>query len=172
MKTTKILCMILLITILSGFTSYAHINGEMRLENGYVNSFVTEKSVSPAEARITRAARGRLLSSVTLQLSDEGNGVLGVYSDVLCHLSLKEIRTTIYLEIWNDAYGDWQYVNSYEYVWSANSANENLSMAVVAFDIEDLNRGREYRLRGLHSAKDFDGRSEMMSTETDGIFLD
>lgn len=172
MKTVKkILWTLSVIMVFFAGPAYAQNNNTISREN--VDSVVTNKNVSSDRASITKMPRGRILSSATLQISDEGNGTLGVYADTLCHISVKKIDLIIYLDIWNEANEDWEYVNSYEYTWlSSDYPDQSLNMAVVSFDIEGLNRGREYRLRAVHGARSFDSMTEIMSTRTDGIVLD
>lgn len=166
----KILMLLSTILIIRSFPVYGQVNNYSEQEN--VSSVVVNKQSSAIESKITKMPRGRVLSSATLQISDEGNGILGVYADTLCHVSVKQINLVIYLDIWNEARQDWQSVDSYRYAWSStDSPNGSLSMAVVSFDIEELSRGRKYRLRALHSAKSFDSISETMTTETNAIYL-
>lgn len=129
---------------------------------------VSNNSIS----KISRAARGRVLSSAELQLSDEGNGVIGIYANTLCHTAVKEIYMTIYLDVWDENRQDWVMVDHYEYNWKASDdPDKDLSAVSVSFLLEGLPRGRMYSLRGAHAAKNFDNVSEVMSSATDGIVL-
>lgn len=129
---------------------------------------VSSNSIS----KVRGAARGRVLSSVELQLSDEGSGVIGVYAETLCHTAVKEIYMTIYLDVWDDNLQDWVMVDNYEYNWKASdNPNESLTDVSVSFSLEGLPRGRMYSLRGAHAAKNFNNVSEVMSSATDGIVL-
>lgn len=122
-------------------------------------------------SRVLGSVRGRFLSSATIQISDEGNGVLGVYADTLCHENMKDIYVTIFLEIWEEDNNDWTQLNMYEYEWHASSPEEKLSMAGVAFDIENLERRRVYRLRSMHAVRSHGGITEAMMPRTEGIIL-
>lgn len=171
MKNYKIIMVYSIIISLFWISvGYGQVNTIQLKDN--VQTIVTEKRLSEIESKMTKAARGRLLSSVSIQISDEGNGILGVYADTLCHSSMKEIYMTIYLDVWNETYGDWDMVDYYEYRFEATgNPNDSLSMVVVSFDLEGLVRNREYRLRGMHMARGFDLTSEMITTETEGIPL-
>lgn len=123
-------------------------------------------------SKVIASPRGRLISSSGLQISDEGSGILGVYAETLCHTGMQEIFMTIYLDIWNAKYQDWEMVDYYEYKWLASEhPDEELAAVSVSFDLTGLSRNREYRLRGYHGAVGFDNGIEMMSTETHGISL-
>lgn len=123
-------------------------------------------------SKVRGVARGRVLSSSELELSDEGNGVIGVYANTLCHTAVKEIYMTIYLDVWDESIQDWVMVDHYEYNWKASdNPDKDLSAVSVSFSLEGLQRGRTYSLRGVHIAKNFDNVTEVMSSETSGIVL-
>lgn len=129
---------------------------------------VSEKGMS----RVTGTARGRILSSVGLQLTDEGNGEIGVYAETLCHKGVKEIYMVIYLDVWDEGIQDWVTINDYEYNWKASEyPDRDLTDVSVSFLVEGLPRGRTYSLRANHLATAFDSSSEVMFSETDGIIL-
>lgn len=118
------------------------------------------------------AARGRVISSSELQLSDEGSGVIGVYASTLCHTAVEEIYMMIYLDVWDESLQDWVMINDFEYNWkSSDEPDKDLSAASVSFLLEGLSRGRTYSLRGVHIARNFDKVVEVMASETDGITL-
>lgn len=123
-------------------------------------------------SKVRGVARGRVLSSVELELADEGNGVIGVYAATLCHTAVKEIYMVIYLDVWDESLQDWVMLDNYEYRWkSSDNPDKNLTDVSVSFSLEGLPRGRTYSLRGAHAAKNFDNVMEVMSSETDGIVL-
>lgn len=124
-------------------------------------------------SRVTGTARGRLLSSASLQISNDGDGIIGVYADTLCHSAMSRIYMVIYLDVWDESIQDWSMVDRYEYTWSAaDHPDRELTNVSVSFDVVGLQKGRTYSLRGYHSALSFDNLSELMSTETNGIILD
>lgn len=123
-------------------------------------------------SKVRGVARGRVLSSVELELADEGNGVIGVYAATLCHTAVKEIYMVIYLDVWDESLQDWVMLDDYEYRWKASdNPDKNLTDVSVSFSLEGLPRGRTYSLRGAHAAKNFDNVMEVMASETDGIVL-
>lgn len=165
----KILCSIFLVVSVT-MTAYA--NSEYRgaeMLDTSIRKIISTKDIS----RVVGSARGRVLSSAGLGLSNDKDGLLGVYAETLCHVPVKEIQMTIYLEVWDEANQDWEYVNEYSYSWhSSDVPDKDLTDVSVSFDIEGLARGKTYSLRGYHTAKNFDNVSEIMVTETGGILLE
>lgn len=122
-------------------------------------------------SKMAGAARGRVISSGAVGLTDKGKGIFSVYADTSCHSAVKNIYMTVYLDIWNDSTQDWDTINSFDYEWHAKTPEEDLHSVVVSFEIHDLTRGREYQLRGNHMAEAFDGVFEAMSTQTQTLTL-
>lgn len=136
--------------------------------DGQLQNIMSNNSIS----KVRGVTRGRVLSSVELQLSDEGNGVIGVYAATLCHTAVKEIYMTMYLDVWDENQQDWVMVDDYEYRWKASdNPDKDLTDVSVSFLLEGLPRGRTYSLRGAHAAKNFNNVMEVMASETDGITL-
>lgn len=123
-------------------------------------------------SKVRGTARGRVISSVELELADDGYGVIGVYASTLCHTAVKEMYMVIYLDVWDESIQDWRMVDYYEYEWNASdNPDRDLSAVSVSFSLEGLSRGRTYSLRGVHVAKNFENVMEAMSSETNGITL-
>lgn len=152
----------------------AYANGNYDTSKSKVlNSYLQENVYNNVISKVTKAARGRLLSSCSLQISNDNDGIIGIYADTLCHSAMKQIYMTIYLDVWDDSIQDWRTVDSYEYSWKASdNPGRELTSVSVSFDVVGLRKGRTYSLRGNHSAVGFDSSSEVMMTETNGIVLD
>lgn len=125
-------------------------------------------------ARVTGMPRGRLLSSVALQIADKGKGTIGVSSDILCHEPMEWIMAWIYLEKWNAVDEDWEIVQYEQFEWIASDyPDENLTMAMVSYNIPKQERGQDYRLRGVFGAKDLDtSLQETWTVTTTTLFLE
>lgn len=137
-----------------------------------VNTQLSSVASNENASKVRGVARGRVLSSVELELADEGNGVIGVYASTLCHTAVKEIYMTMYLDVWDENLQDWVMVDNYEYRWKASdNPDKDLTAVSVSFSLEGLPRGRTYSLRGAHAAKNFNNVMEVMASETDGITL-
>lgn len=170
----NILITLLLLLLVSNFTivSYAEnsnwVNQVESLDT-CLRTIISNEDIS----QVRGTARGRVLSSVGLQISDEGQGVLGVYAETLCHIPVKEIYMSIYLDVWDERIQDWVTVDYYDYEWKASdNPGRELTDVSVSFLLEGLTRGKTYSLRGAHSAKNFVGVAEAMSSATNGIVLD
>lgn len=166
--TRLILCIFLFFSMPITANGQTTKNSDLEILNTKLNHIISGKGIS----RVYGSARGRILSSVGLQLSDEGNGVIGVYAETLCHKGVEEIYMVIYLDIWDERIQDWITINDYEYIWkSSEYPDKDLTDVSVSFLVEDLSRGRTYSLRASHLVTGFDSSSEMMFSETDGIVL-
>lgn len=165
-----LLISVLLLSLSS--TAYAK-SSDWSVHSNVVNAQMQSVVANDNTSKIRGTARGRVISSVELQLSDEGGGVIGVYASTLCHTAVKEIYMTMYLDVWDEDIQDWVMVDNYEYRWRASdNPDKDLSAVSVSFLLEDLPRGRMYSLRGAHAAKNFDNVMEVMASETSGIILD
>ena len=159
----------LFLIICMAFPVNAQIKSKVNNVNMDLQTVICKDDVS----RVKGVARGRLISSAELQISDDGNGVLGVYAETLCHIPVEKIYMIIFLEVWDEENQDWKYLSDYEYTWnSADFPNRPLTDVSVSFDIHGLRRGKTYSLRAYHSVDGFDSTYETMSTETSGIVLD
>lgn len=134
-----------------------------------VNSFVSE-SVS----RIVGTPRGMLISSVELMISDLGGGTVELYGDVLCHEPMEKIKLNMYLDKWVSENSDWSQINKFEFAWLAEDyPDEELRMAMGKVTVPDLERGIDYRLRGIAGAWDLDSTLyEVFRADTASILVE
>lgn len=135
-------------------------------------SDTTAKKQGIESVEILNSTRGRLISSVDLQISDEGKGVIGVYADMLCHEAMDELRVGIYLERQTST-GSWTTVTSKQFEWNAEDyPNDDLTMAIVSYKVANMKRGEKYRLRGIFSAYSDDLGSENWRASTGILYLE
>lgn len=170
-KIAKLFVSIILIFsfIIPAYAQYDVSNMNPQVLDTQMIKVITDDHISSVRG----VARGRLLSLAELQISNDGDGVLGVYAETLCHIPVDKIYMTIYLDVWDESTQDWITINSFPYEWSASDyPNKDLTDVSVSFDVTGLNRGRKYSLRGSHAARGFDMAMEVMQTETDGIVLE
>lgn len=173
MMKKSIMKILITVTLLFSmpFTANAKV-GEWLTQANVVDSQLQDIESNDSLSKVRGVARGRVLSSVELELSDEGSGVIGVYASTLCHSAVKEIYMTIYLDVWDENIQDWIMVDNYEYRWKASdNPDRDLKAVSVSFSLEGLVRGRTYSLRGAHAAKNFENVMEVMASETSGIVL-
>ena len=108
-------------------------------------------------SRAIGSPRGQLISSFELSITDKGSGTVGIFSSILCHEPMREIRMNLYLDVWDNDSSDWEKVDSYKFIWTASDTpDEDLTAAIVSFDVTGLERGRDYRLRGTAGAYNLD----------------
>lgn len=126
------------------------------------------------EARVKGSPRGEFISSVDIKLTDKGRGTLGIYADLLCHEPMKELRMWLYLEKWSIEKEDWITVAYEQFSWAAEDfPDEDLTMAVVSYDVSKLERGQDYHIRGLFGADPFSGTmGETWALTTPDFFLE
>lgn len=174
MKKNNVLKFFVSIVLIFSFIipAYAQYN-EFGINSKVLDTQMIKVVTNDDISSVRGVARGRILSLAELQISNDGDGILGVYAETLCHIPVEKIYMTIYLDVWDEPTQDWIMINSYSYEWSASDyPNEDLTDVSVSFDITGLNKGRKYSLRGSHAAKGFDMGVELMQTETDGIILE
>lgn len=116
--------------------------------------------------------RGRLISSVDAQISDEGKGIIGVYADILCHEAMDELWIWIYLEH-QISTGSWETVTYKQFDWVAEDyPNQDLTMATVSYNVANMKRGEKYRLRCVFGAYSDDLGSENWRAATGALYLE
>lgn len=121
---------------------------------------------------VLNSTRGRLISSVDVQISDEGKGIISVYADILCHEAMDEIRMGVYLEH-QESTGRWVPVSNKQFEWLAEDyPNQDLTMAIVSYKIANMKRGEKYRLRCVFGAYSDDLGSENWRAATGALYLE
>ncbi len=144
------------VTIVMGLniTSFA---GENAMNSQARNIENVTTYVSGNVSRITGTPRGMMISSVELSITDLGGGTAQLFGSVLCHEATKKIKLTLYLDQWLADSSDWSQLERFELEWLAEDyPNEDLTMAYAYVDVHDLDRGEEYRVRGVAGAWDLD----------------
>lgn len=169
----KIKKRILIITVMimlfaTQSVSYASIGNNIQ-EVKVISSYNNEKT-----SRVIGSPRGRLISSVELEISDRGNGTIGVYVDLLCHKAMDKMMIWTYLEKWNPVTEDWSTVNNQQFTWlSKDYPDEDLTMAVVSYTVPKQERGKDYRLRVMFGAKELGSEyQETWNASTANLFVE
>lgn len=163
--------LVMVIVMVTQLSSYA----EVQTKTNKVDEIENIRVFSNAgTVRTIGIPRGRLLSSVALQISDEGRGTIGVSSDILCHEPMERITAWIYLEQWDAVDEDWMTMEYEHFEWLASDyPDENLTMAMISYNIPKQERGKDYRLRGVYGVKDLDSTlQESWSVSTTTLFLE
>lgn len=149
--------------------------------NAYAGEWTNTKELSNVsefsserQTKVKGVPRGRLISSIELQLTDKGRGTAGIYADLLCHEPMKYLKMWIFLEKWDEQTENWSIINDHEFTWLAEEyPDQDLTMAVVGYDVSGLERGQYYRLRGLFATKDLDSDlQESWSTTSGDLYFE
>ncbi len=115
--------------------------------------------------------RGDYLASCGLGLTNKGYNVLGVRADTACHVPVKKIRMSIFLDRWDEGEEDWFQVDAYNFTYEHKEGGEDLTFVSVDFDVSGFPADNYYRLRSFHAVWPFTGGVEMQGPMTNGIKL-
>jgi hypothetical protein len=125
---------------------------------------VAQNYMGDGFVRAVASPRGQLISSVQLQLTEEGYHRLGIYSEILCHTEMKRIKMSVTLQ--RSENGSWVNVHRKDVEWlKEDYPDEYLSMAIVTYDVSGLSAGK-YRLKGGYSVFELDGSLQEFKTVT------
>lgn len=154
-KKCLIVCAAMTMMLSSVLTAYAQSNDWARGMG--IKEYKSEDSVG-----VEASPRGQLISTITLQLSDQGYRTLGIYSEILCHQDMKSIKMSITLQRYVD--GSWKKYNSKTFEWTSDDY-DNLSMATASYNIGLLPAG-DYRLSTAYVVYSLDGSLHESKTVT------
>lgn len=128
------------------------------------------ESVEGSKA-VVKQPRGNIISTGILEISNPGNGEIGVYMQTLTHVDIDETTFGIYLDRWLESEQKWLNVADYRFVYNKeNSPNDNLTTKAISFNVLGQPSDCYYRLRGVHIVSS-DGTREMLSSQTDGLLI-
>ncbi|MCI8268607.1 MAG: hypothetical protein HFG55_02890 [Lachnospiraceae bacterium] len=145
-KRCLVICSVMIMVLSSVVTAYAQSgNGSAGM---IMREYQDENSVG-----VEASPRGQLISTITLQLSNEGYRTLGVYSEILCHQDMKSITMSINLQRLVD--GRWKNYNTQNFEWTEED-DDHLSMAIASYEVGLLPAG-SYRLSAAYVVYNLDG---------------
>lgn len=114
--------------------------------------------------QMTMEPRSEKVSSIELELTDEGGNVAGIYSEILCYMEMEEIYMTVCLQ--QSADQRWITVNTKDFSWDKKILQEkDLTMALVSYKVGALEPG-QYRLRALYAVYEQEGDGQESRTVT------
>lgn len=111
--------------------------------------------------------RGMYIALGMLEISNDGNGYIGILIQTLCHQDVDKIKQRVYLDKYNESTGGWKQVATYDFSYLSEDYGGSLSAPYESFRVRG-EIGGIYRLRGMHNVW-ANGKSESFSTETDGL---
>ena len=161
----------MLMVVSASMTAYAT---ECDMDSRARNIEDVASVVSENVARITGTPRGMVISSVELSITDLGGGTAQLFGEVLCHEAMEKIKLNLYLDQWISEENDWMQLEKFEFNWLAEDyPNEDLTMAYAYVNASNLDRGENYRVRGIAGAWDLDSDLyEVWSEETPSILVE
>ena len=169
-KNSIALGMAVLMTLTTWMPAYAGQQLQSAREIRDIQRFTSED-----QASTVAMPRGRLISTVIVRITDEGNGTAGVSADIMCHEPMKKILMWLYLEQWDAESEDWIIMDTKEFSWKIEelAEGEELSMASVSYNVPNQERGKDYRVRGMFGAYDLDSSlQEVWQSDSGDILLE
>lgn len=112
------------------------------------------------------------MASGISEVTNKGEGVLGIYADFTSYNSVDWARLTVKLERRKGTSGSWSLVDTYTKEFFATDKPDGLLFAgETAFDVYGLTTDYYYRVRCEHKVKTPSGSYETKNTQTDGVLL-
>ena len=157
LRKSAVICLAVMMFLVSTITVYA--------QNDNSSAGMTVREYNGENyARVVGSPRGELISSVQLELVDEGFRTISIYSEVLCHVEMRKIKMSVTLQ--KSTSSGWKDVNRKEFTWEKEDyPDEYLSMAMASYNIGALSAGT-YRLKGSYSVFELDGTLQEFRTVT------
>ena len=151
------ICLAVIMFLLSTITVYA--------QNNDSSAGMMAKEYNGEDfARVVASPRGELISSVQLELVEDGFRTLRIYSEVLCHVEMRKIKMSVTLQ--KSTSSGWTDINSKQFTWEKDDyPNDYLSMATASYKVGALSAGT-YRLKGSYSVFELDGTLQEFRTVT------
>ena len=134
-----------------------------------VTDYNEESIFLPESVTYSRgAARGSILSTGIVDISNGGKGKVELTIQTLAHVRCDKICNALTLQVWNESLGDWQQVTRFEFeAKQEDNPDEELAYLINGVDVENLPTGI-YRARGLHAVYLGD-EYESFASRTNGI---
>lgn len=159
-KIVKILSVVIAMTILSSGIALAN------------DKIVKTSSSSDGNLNSTVEPRSLYLASGISEITNKGEGVLGIYADFTSYKSVDWACLTIKLERRKGTSGSWSSVETYTKEFFVSDRPDGMLIAgETAFDVYGLATDYYYRLRCEHKVKTPSGSYETKNTQTNGVLL-
>lgn len=155
LKKCAVIGLSIMLMVVSTITAYAQ---NQNLSTDVMTRMYEGEGFVRAEA----SPRGQLISSVQLEISEEGYHRLGIYSELLCHTDMRKIKMSVTLQRYEN--GSWTNVHRKDTEWLAEDY-PNLSTATITYEVAGMSAGR-YRLKGGYSVFELNGSLQEFKTVT------
>lgn len=114
-------------------------------------------------------ARGNWIADGILQITNLGNGNIGVLMTTECHIPVDEIMMTVAVDQLIESSQNWNQMEFYTFDYYPEDG-KSLTDATLSFEVTGQEPDKWYRLRGLHMVF-YGDESEGYSTRTPGIMI-
>lgn len=169
----RCLKVIIVVTMILSFAIASYAQSSKWEENANVKEVtITHKTIEKGISKVEGIARGKVISSVLVELANLGKGTAQIYAEELCHIQVDQIKMVLNLEQKNEETGEWERVYRYEEEWLAEDEPDGeLTMKAVSMNIYGLEQGQYYRVRGVFGG--YQGSlQEAWSANTDPVYID
>lgn len=167
----KLLVFVTMFSVLMSLTAFA---SEITWEEapGHHNlSVLLPETETTAKDTYQSYARGDILSTGTVQISNPGNGNIIVEIETYAHRNVDRIRHALYLDQWDDSLEDWKQVASWDLeIYKEEVENNELYYYATEITVTNQPADKYYRVRGLH-AVELNDEIEACASETSGILI-
>lgn len=121
------------------------------------------------------STRGEALALSLLDITNAGNGAIGIYAMTVLHRDVVWGMTTIYLDRWNAEEERWEFLEEFITVFPNGSNNGETTSLDVSILVTNQPSGYYYRLRGSHEIEYKNDSNKIMweghTTSTNGVFI-
>lgn len=166
-KLNKFLFITFMLVIFNVIPAYA---SNVFYWNGVeIQEYDDESVILPENVtRSTGQARGEVISTGVIDISNEGKGKVGLTIETIAHVRCDKIRNKMVLQKWDESLEDWIDVTSFEFeALQEDQPDKDLIYLINGVDVENLKPGT-YRARGFHAVYLGD-LYESFSSKTNGI---
>lgn len=170
MKKLLLMLTTVIFTLGLGMTSFARDQATYeRLKNQKVESELLDPSVRFSTSE-NHGGKSTALATAISEISNEGNGVIGVYAETTMFQSVDWACLTIYLERWNETEQDWEYCTDFYQEFLPNGTSPLIYVSLQEY-VDDEPTGYYYRVRAIHELEYDNGWYEAKVTKTSGIMI-
>ena len=114
-------------------------------------------------------SRGNWIADGVLQITNFGNGIIGVLMTTECHIPVDEIMMDVAVDQLIESSQNWNQMEYYSFDFFPEDGKP-LTDATLSFEVTGQEPNKWYRLRGLHMVF-YGDESEGYSTRTAGIMI-
>ena len=142
------------------------------MKNTYVESSLLPSTEVVAYDLEQGTMRSQALATAMSEITNKGNGVIGVFAETTMHTPVDWAYLTVYLERWYEDLNAWQIELTYEREFCSEDEEGGILTSATFFtDISNQPTGYYYRVRTIHELEFDDGWYEAKVTKTDGILI-